>query len=439
MQQIKAPRGTSDVLGKDSYKWQYVENAGRETAEVFGFKEVRFPTFEETELFDRGVGDTTDIVQKEMYTFNDKGGRSITLRPEGTASVARQTSEHGLFGGLLPIKDYYIISCFRYEKPQAGRFREFHQFGVEMFGPKDPSADVEIIKLAASFLEKLGIKANLTINSIGCPECRAKFQQSLREYFENRKEELCETCKSRLEKNPMRILDCKSPVCSALAKDAPKITDYLCEECQTHFDGVKKRLELSGISYTVNPRIVRGLDYYTKTVFEFVSDNIGAQGTVCGGGRYDGLVAQMGGQPTPALGFAMGLERLILLMDACGCEYKPEPTCDLYIASIGEAASLKAFEMVSKLRTEGLYAENDVIGRSVKAQMKYADKIGAKFSLVLGDDEILNNRAKLKNMATGETVEISLDEDLSQRFLDAQIDDTMTSIMDLLEGGNIHG
>lgn len=435
-----APRGTQDVLPAQSYKWKHIEEVAKKISALYGFKEIRFPTFEHTELFQRSVGDTTDVVQKEMYTFNDKGDRSITLRPEGTAGVVRTVIEHGLLNEALPLKVFYLISCFRYEKPQAGRLREFHQFGAEMFGSASPDADAQLIAMIHNIFDFLGIKnLSLEINSIGCPTCRKKYHEALTAYFKAHIDELCETCKSRLEKNPMRILDCKSPVCSALAKDAPKITDYLCEECQTHFDGVKKRLELSGISYTVNPRIVRGLDYYTKTVFEFVSDNIGAQGTVCGGGRYDGLVAQMGGQPTPALGFAMGLERLILLMDACGCEYKPEPTCDLYIASIGEAASLKAFEMVSKLRTEGLYAENDVIGRSVKAQMKYADKIGAKFSLVLGDDEILNNRAKLKNMATGETVEISLDEDLSQRFLDAQIDDTMTSIMDFLEGGNIHG
>ena len=409
MQQIKAPRGTSDVLGKDSYKWQYVENAGRETAEVFGFKEVRFPTFEETELFDRGVGDTTDIVQKEMYTFNDKGGRSITLRPEGTASVARQTSEHGLFGGLLPIKDYYIISCFRYEKPQAGRFREFHQFGVEMFGPKDPSADVEIIKLAASFLEKLGIKANLTINSIGCPECRAKFQQSLREYFENRKEELCETCKDRLNRNPMRILDCKSPVCKEIAKDAPLITDYLCDDCSSHYEKVKAKLTAANIPFVCDPHIVRGLDYYTKTVFEFLDPDTGL--ALLAGGRYDLLVKEIDGKnDVPGLGFASGIERLVSVMENAGHSFGKERTPDIYLANIGDAALDAAENIASALRSEGIFAETDLMGKSLKAQMKYADKVKARFSAVIGDDEVKNKKLTLRNMENGDSTDVAFDD-----------------------------
>ena len=416
MQQIKAPRGTSDVLGRDSYKWQYVENAGRDTAEVFGFKEVRFPTFEETELFDRGVGDTTDIVQKEMYTFNDKGGRSITLRPEGTASVVRQTSEHGLFGGLLPIKDYYIISCFRYEKPQAGRFREFHQFGVEMFGPKDPSADVEIIKLAASFLEKLGIKANLTINSIGCPECRAKFQQSLREYFEKRKDELCETCKDRLTRNPMRILDCKSPVCKDIAKGAPLITDYLCDDCKGRFDELQNILNAAGAEYKVDSAIVRGLDYYTGTVFEFIQENIGAQSTICGGGRYNGLIEELGGPATPAVGFGMGITRVILAMQQEGVVPELSPAADVYIAPLGSDTSELAFRLTEQLRALGVRADTDLIGRSLKAQMKYADKQGARYTLVIGGDEAANGVATLKSMTGGENVTVLLD---AQKIRDA--------------------
>lgn len=409
MQQIKAPRGTSDVLGKDSYKWQYVENAGRETAEVFGFKEVRFPTFEETELFDRGVGDTTDIVQKEMYTFNDKGGRSITLRPEGTASVVRQTSEHGLFGGLLPIKDYYIISCFRYEKPQAGRFREFHQFGVEMFGPKDPSADVEIIKLAASFLEKLGIKANLTINSIGCPECRAKFQQSLREYFENRKEELCETCKDRLNRNPMRILDCKSPVCKEIAKDAPLITDYLCDDCSSHYEKVKAKLTAANIPFVCDPHIVRGLDYYTKTVFEFLDPDTGL--ALLAGGRYDLLVKEIDGKnDIPGLGFASGIERLVSVMENAGHSFGKERTPDIYLANIGDAALDAAENIASALRSEGIFAETDLMGKSLKAQMKYADKVKARFSAVIGDDEVKNKKLTLRNMENGDSTDVAFDD-----------------------------
>ena len=409
MQQIKAPRGTSDVLGKDSYKWQYVENAGRETAEVFGFKEVRFPTFEETELFDRGVGDTTDIVQKEMYTFNDKGGRSITLRPEGTASVARQTSEHGLFGGLLPIKDYYIISCFRYEKPQAGRFREFHQFGVEMFGPKDPSADVEIIKLAASFLEKLGIKANLTINSIGCPECRAKFQQSLREYFENRKEELCETCKDRLNRNPMRILDCKSPVCKEIAKGAPLITDYLCDDCSSHYEKVKAKLTAANIQFVCDPHIVRGLDYYTKTVFEFLDPDTGL--ALLAGGRYDLLVKEIDGKnDVPGLGFASGIERLVSVMENAGHSFGKERTPDIYLANIGDEALDAAENIASALRSEGIFAETDLMGKSLKAQMKYADKVKARFSAVIGDDEVKNKKLTLRNMENGDSTDDAFDD-----------------------------
>ena len=409
MQQIKAPRGTSDVLGKDSYKWQYVENAGRETAEVFGFKEVRFPTFEETELFDRGVGDTTDIVQKEMYTFNDKGGRSITLRPEGTASVVRQTSEHGLFGGLLPIKDYYIISCFRYEKPQAGRFREFHQFGVEMFGPKDPSADVEIIKLAAAFLEKLGIKANLTINSIGCPECRAKFQQSLREYFENRKEDLCETCKDRLNRNPMRILDCKSPVCKEIAKDAPLITDYLCDDCSSHYEKVKAKLTAANIPFVCDPHIVRGLDYYTKTVFEFLDPDTGL--ALLAGGRYDLLVKEIDGKnDVPGLGFASGIERLVSVMENAGHSFGKERTPDIYLANIGETALDAAENIASALRSEGIFAETDLMGKSLKAQMKYADKVKARFSAVIGDDEVKNKKLTLRNMENGDSTDVAFDD-----------------------------
>ena len=409
MQQIKAPRGTSDVLGRDSYKWQYVENAGRETAEVFGFKEVRFPTFEETELFDRGVGDTTDIVQKEMYTFNDKGGRSITLRPEGTASVARQTSEHGLFGGLLPIKDYYIISCFRYEKPQAGRFREFHQFGVEMFGPKDPSADVEIIKLAAAFLEKLGIKANLTINSIGCPECRAKFQQSLREYFEKRKDELCETCKDRLTRNPMRILDCKSPVCKDIAKGAPLITDYLCDDCSAHYEKVKAKLTAANIPFVCDPHIVRGLDYYTKTVFEFLAPETGL--ALLAGGRYDLLVKEIDGKnDVPGLGFASGIERLVSVMENAGHSFGKERTPDIYLANIGETALDAAENIAANLRAEGIFAETDLMGKGLKAQMKYADKVKARFSAVIGDDEVKNKKLILRNMENGETNDVAFDD-----------------------------
>lgn len=407
--QIKAPRGTNDVLGKDSYKWQYVENAGKEIAEVFGFNEVRFPTFEETELFDRGVGDTTDIVQKEMYTFTDKGGRSVTLRPEGTASVVRQTAEHGLFGGLLPIKSYYIIPCFRYEKPQAGRYREFHQFGVEMFGPKDPSADAEIIKLGNAFLKKLGIKAKLTINSIGCPECRAKFQDALKAYFENRKEELCETCRDRLNRNPMRILDCKSPVCKDIAKNAPLITDYLCDDCRSHYEGVKEKLSSANIGYVCDPHIVRGLDYYTKTVFEFIDPETGL--ALLAGGRYDLLVKEIDGKnDVPGLGFASGLERLVSVAEKNGNSFGGEKFPDIYLANVGSAALEAAENLAAELRERGLWAETDLMSKSLKAQMKYAGKIGAKYSAVIGDDEVINKKLTVKNMETGEQAALAFEE-----------------------------
>ena len=416
----KAPRGTQDVLPSQSYRWQYIEKVVREVSKNFGFKEIRFPTFEHTELFTRSVGDTTDVVQKEMYTFLDKGERSITLRPEGTACVVRSAVENNLLAEALPLKVSYVTSCFRYEKPQAGRLREFHQFGAEMFGASSPDADAQLICLANSIFEVLGV-SNLTlkINSIGCPECRKNYHEALIKYFSEHTDELCGTCLSRLEKNPMRILDCKSPICSEIAKGAPKITDFLCDECSEHFNGVKKRLEVLGIDYIVDSSIVRGLDYYTKTVFEFVSENIGAQGTVCGGGRYDGLVKEIGGADTPALGFAIGLERLLLLLDACGVEIEKPSVCDIYIASLGENAQIKSTSLVCNLRKLGIYAENDTMGRSLKAQMKYADKIGAKYSMVIGDDEINQNKANIKNMENGETVEIAFDK--IQDFLSDEI------------------
>ncbi len=405
--QIKAPRGTNDVLGKDSYKWRYIERTGEQTAESFGFKEVRFPTFEDTELFDRGVGGTTDIVQKEMYTFTDKGGRSVTLRPEGTASVVRQTSEHGLFGGLLPIKAYYIIPCFRYEKPQAGRYREFHQFGVEMFGPRDPSADVEVIRLAADFLFNLGISSDLTINSIGCPECRRGFQKALRDYFESYKDKLCQTCLDRLERNPMRILDCKSPVCKEIAKSAPLITDYLCEECENHYIKVKAKLSAAGISYVEDPHIVRGLDYYTKTVFEFLEPDTGL--ALLAGGRYDLLVKEIDGKnDVPGLGFASGIERLISVCEKNGSDFGGgDPGVDIYLSNIGEEALEAAENLAERVREAGFSAQTDLMNRSLKAQMKYADKIGAKFSAVVGEEEVKNQRLTIKNMESGLSDEVS--------------------------------
>ena len=423
-------KGTADVLPADSHKWQFVEKKMLETAGLFGFSEIRVPVFEYTEVFTKNVGETTDVVQKEMYTFTDKGDRSITLRPEFTAGVVRSVIEHGLINGALPVKTCYVGGCYRYEKPQAGRMREFHQFGVEMFGAADPAADAEMILLANSVLSNLGIEnLSLELNSIGCPECRAKYHAALKEYFASRKNELCETCKDRLERNPMRILDCKSPVCKEIADKAPVMLDFLCDGCREHFEGVKKHLESAKLKFTVNPKIVRGLDYYTKTVFEFVSGDIGAQSTVCGGGRYDGLVGQMGGPEMPSLGFAMGIERLLMVMEAQNAEFPEAKIPDVYIATMGESAKLKATKLCMDIRNEGFTAVTDIAGRSVKAQMKYADKIGAKFSTVIGDDDLANDRCILKNMTTGEQPEVTLSDGIVSALYDYQIDSMIDGVV----------
>ena len=407
----RAIKGTNDILPEESNKWQFVESKMLETALQFGFKEIRVPVFEHTEVFLRSVGDTTDVVQKEMYTFDDKGGRSITLRPELTAGVIRSAIEKGLVNGALPQKLCYIGGCYRYEKPQAGRLREFHQFGVECVGAAAPNADAEVISLAKSVLDNIGIKnISLEINSIGCPECRKEYHKALKEYFSANAENLCDTCKDRLDRNPMRILDCKSPVCKKIAENAPVVIDFLCDDCRDHFEKVKANLEAMQIEYTVNPKIVRGLDYYTRTVFEFVSGDIGAQSTVCGGGRYDGLIGQMGGPKTPSLGFAMGIERLMMVLSAQNAELPEAPTCDLFIATLGENAILKASALCRLLRDEGYKVQTDICGRGLKAQMKYADKIGAKFTLVLGDNEVESGKATLKNMSNSAEKEIALAE-----------------------------
>lgn len=417
----QAPKGTQDVLPQESYKWQYVEQLTMEIAKLYGFQEMRVPTFEHTELFNRSVGDTTDVVQKEMYTFLDKGNRSITLRPEGTAGMARAAIQNGLLNGALPVKVSYNVSCFRYEKPQAGRLREFHQFGAEVYGSDSPACDAEVIAMVHEIFDTLGVKdLTLELNSIGCPTCRAEYHKALIAYFKAHQEKLCETCLGRLEKNPMRILDCKSPVCAEIAKDAPKVLDYICDDCKSHFEGLKNRLDSLKIPYIINPNIVRGLDYYTKTVFEFVTNSIGAQGTVCGGGRYDGMIEQLGGPKLAGIGFAMGLERLIKVMEASGAEFPQRTPCTIYIGSIGEEASVKAFALVNELRKEGFYAECDTVGRSVKAQMKYADKLGCQFSCILGDNELAAGKALVKNMSTGETKEVAFD-DLVDFIYDEQV------------------
>ncbi|MDE6150033.1 MAG: histidine--tRNA ligase [Ruminococcus sp.] len=421
------PKGTQDVVPNEVYKWHTVEQVASETASQFGFKEIRIPTFEDTGLFVRSVGDTTDVVQKEMYTVSATGDSTFTLRPEGTAGTIRALIENGVLNEGFPQKVFYILSCFRHEKPQAGRLREFHQFGCEMVGAANARADADVISLAKSVLDRLGLKGiELNINSIGCPKCRAEYHKALKAYFEQYKDRLCETCQERLEKNPMRILDCKSAEDKEIAENAPVILDYLCDECSEHFEQLKNNLKLMNIEYEINPRIVRGLDYYTRTVFEFITTDIGAQGTVCGGGRYDGLIEQLGGKPTPALGFGMGLERLILTMQNQGCDFMNPEKCNVYIASMGEKGEYKAIELVKKLREEGFFAEYDLVGRGLKAQMKYADKIGAGFVVVLGDNEIETGTAKLKNMKTGEQIDINLDDSFVQLFSDVYFADMMT-------------
>lgn len=406
----QAPKGTRDILPSESYKWQFIEKKINEICRDFGYKEIRTPVFEHTELFQRGVGDTTDIVQKEMYTFLDKGDRSITLRPEGTAGVVRSYIENGMASLPQPVKLYYNISAYRYEKMQKGRYREFHQFGVEAFGSAGPSIDVEIISLLDLFFKRMGIdKVSLNINSIGCPKCRTSYNEKLMEYLRPSLDSLCETCKGRFNRNPLRIIDCKEEKCKKITANAPSLIDNLCEECSSHFEGLKSGLDNLDIKYNIDKNIVRGLDYYTKTVFEFVSENVGAQGTICGGGRYDGLVEACGGTPTPGIGFAVGVERLLIEMESLGITI-PEPDKPaVYIAAIGDAASQYAEKLVFNLRSNGISAERDLMQRSVKAQMKYANKINAQYAVVLGDDEINNNRAVLKNMENGEQKEVSLD------------------------------
>ena len=413
-----APKGTKDILPGEVHKWHYVEDKIKDICNRFGYCEIRTPVFEYTELFDRGIGETTDVVQKEMYTFMDKGGRSITLRPEGTASAVRAYLEHNLYAGPQPTKLYYEQSCYRYEKPQAGRLREFHQFGVEVFGSEEPCIDAEVISLVSVLLEELQISdIELNINSIGCPRCRKVYNQALKDYFHTKKEELCGTCLERLEKNPLRILDCKSPVCHEIAKDAPVILDYICDDCSNHFEALQDYLKGMGISFTINPYIVRGLDYYTKTVFEFVSTAIGSQGTVCGGGRYDGLVEELGGSPTPGVGFGLGLERLLMVLENQEKNALPDETVPmLFIASVGKEAEQAAQTLVYQLRKAGIYCEKDALSRSVKAQMKYANKIGAKYAIVLGDEEIVRQCVTVKEMETGEQTAVALQE--LQEFLE---------------------
>lgn len=412
---IIAPKGTKDTLPSQVYKWHYVEKKFAEICDKYGFKEIRTPAFEHTELFQRGVGDTTDIVQKEMYTFNDYANRSITLKPEGTSPVARAFIEHKQYAEVQPTKYYYITPCFRYEKPQSGRLRAFHQFGIEIFGTTNMLADADVICLGYDFLHQMGIKdIQLRINSVGCPECRKKHREALRNFLEPVYDQLCNTCKDRYERNPMRILDCKSEICQELVKDAPNMIDYLCDECKTAFDDVKKNLDAMGIEYVVDPRIVRGLDYYTKTAFEFVTDSNGTQGTVCGGGRYDHLIEEIGGPPIPGVGFGLGIERLIMLMEENNVEIpQPEPL-KAFIAVMGDNAKAFGLKLLRDLHNKGVKAEMDTLARNIKGQFKYADRLDAQYTVVIGDNELTEGVVSIKEMATSQQRQVKLEDLLEE-------------------------
>ena len=407
---IQRIKGTMDILPDETPLFRYIEGIMREEAEKYGYGEIRTPTFENTELFVRGVGDTTDVVQKEMYTFQDRDeNRSISLRPEGTASVVRAIIENGKCSDPMPLKYYYIISCFRHEKPQAGRSREFFQFGTEMFGTESPAADATAIALAASVLSRLGLSGvKLHLNSIGCKECRPRYREALVSHFEGERECLCDTCRDRLGKNPLRLLDCKVEACRKIAERAPRTVDHLCESCKAKFDMLCRSLDSMGIEYVVDPAIVRGLDYYTGAVFEFIAEGIGAQSTVCGGGRYDGLVKSLGGPELSGIGFGMGITRLVLAMRALGVDKIDGKLPELYIASLGERAAVEALAICERQRRAGHTVECDIVGRSLKAQMKYANKIGARYTLIIGDSELDAGTAQLRNMETGEQTEVKL-------------------------------
>ena len=406
-----APKGTKDLLPAQAYKWHYVERKFAEICKNYGFKEIRTPMFEHTEVFARGIGDTTDVVQKEMYTFNDHGNRSITLKPEGTSGAVRAFIEHKQYAEVQPTKYYYDTDCFRYEKPQSGRLRHFHQFGIEVFGTPNMLADSEVICLANDFLNQLGItEIELRINSVGCPECRKKHREALKEFLRPRYDELCNTCKERYDSNPMRILDCKSEICQEIVKDAPRMLDYLCDDCKNAFEELKSNLTAMGIEYKVDPNIVRGLDYYTKTAFEFVTTSIGAQGTVCGGGRYDHLIEELGGPPIPGVGFGLGIERLLMLMDACGAQFPADDSVDVFIAVMGERAKAFGLKLCRELRQSGVAAEMDTLARNIKGQFKYADRLNAKYTLVIGENELDKGVVSLKDMSMSQQREIKIED-----------------------------
>ncbi|MDI9490067.1 MAG: histidine--tRNA ligase [Clostridiaceae bacterium] len=405
---LKAPRGTRDILPVETPAWQYVEQSFSSVCDRFSFQEIRVPTFEQTELFQRGVGDTTDIVQKEMYTFEDKGGRSMTLRPEGTAGVVRAYLENGLSSEPSPQKLYYILNSFRYEKMGKGRYREFNQMGCELFGSEEPTADAEIISLLFLFFRELGLKEiNLKINSIGCPKCKPAYLDQLREYLRPQIHELCENCQDRFERNPMRILDCKEDAENEIVKNAPLQLEHLCSECEEHFASLCAELDNLGFQYEIDGHIVRGLDYYSRTVFEFISNNVGTQGTICGGGRYDGLIEELGGLPTPAVGFALGVERLLMELNSQNIVLPSVKGPDIYIVSFPDTIN-QAAKICFELRNNKIKAENNLNARSFRAQMKYADRIQAKYLVVLGEDELKTEKVSLKRMSDGEEIELDL-------------------------------
>ena len=412
MTKIQAPKGTQDVLPAASYRWQSVEAIMRDVGSLYGYSEIRTPVFEHTELFQRGVGDTTDVVQKEMYTFTDKGDRSVTLKPEGTAGVVRAFLEDKLFAGPLPVKMYYVsCPCFRYEKPQAGRLREFHQHGVEVFGAPDATCDAEIIRLALEVLKRAGVKdLSLRINSIGCPACRASYHDALRDFLRPRLDGLCDSCKSRFERNPMRILDCKEAACQQRIEGAPSMLDHLCGECRSHFEKLQSYLTALGIGFTLDPRIVRGLDYYTKTVFEIVTKTPAGELTVCGGGRYDGLVEELGGPKTAGIGFGLGVERLLMVQDLQNAAPAAPARLDAFVCTLGDEARLAGLALADTLRGAGIKADLDHAARSMKAQFKYADKSGAPIVLILAGDELAQGVVRVRDMAKSEETLVPMDQ-----------------------------
>lgn len=414
----KRIRGMQDILPGESEKWEYVEKLLKEKAKLFGFKVIRTPVLESTNLFERSSGETSDIVEKEMYTFLDKGKRSVTLRPEGTAGVLRAVLENGLHNGNLPLKLMYISSCYRYEKPQSGRLREFFQFGLEVFGGKSALADAEIICIAKSIFDDLGIKnLRLEINAVGCKECKSSYNKAIRDYFSTYEDKLCEVCRDRLQRNPMRIFDCKDENCKSITKGAPIILDYLCEDCSTHLENLKEYLEVFNIKYKVNPYIVRGLDYYNKTVFEFITDNDGLPLTVCGGGRYDNLSTQLGGNDMCSVGFGIGMERLLMIMDNQNLSFGSTDDIYVYVVSLGEECKNKAIEVCQRLRSIGIIAQQDISGRNIKAQVKYADKSKCNYCMFLGSQEMDSNTVKAKDMVSGSEVVIGLDGEFEKYFL----------------------